>query len=168
MQRLLGMPPRDKIEQREEGEFWREMKIQQLEKEIQEREAKERDQSDQLLQAETKLLELRFQKETFDLQYGRLQKRITDLEQYKLASSKFSAVIRTKEEEELRDIEERSNTMAALTGTASQTKKNQDSVKLRSKSSKSGGELEMLIESLKRVIEKQKVENEQLKRQMEQ
>ena len=50
--------------------------------------------------------------------------------------------------------------MAALTGTASQTKKNQDSVKLRSKSSKSVGELEMLIESLKRVIEKQKVENE--------
>ena len=27
VQRLLGMPPRDKIEQREEGEFWREMKI---------------------------------------------------------------------------------------------------------------------------------------------
>ena len=77
-------------------------------------------------------------------------------------------MIRTKEEEELRDIDEKSNTMAALTGNASQTKKNQDSVKLRSKSSKSVGELEMLIESLKRVIEKQKVENEQLKKQMEQ
>jgi hypothetical protein len=40
------MPPRDKIEEREEGEFWREMKIQQLEKEISDRENKERDLSE--------------------------------------------------------------------------------------------------------------------------
>jgi hypothetical protein len=45
-----------------------------------------------------------------------------------------------------------------------QSKKEQDTVKLRSKSSKSIGELEMLIESLKRVIEKQKSENDSLKR----
>jgi hypothetical protein len=33
------------------------------------------------------LLDLKFEKETFDLQYARLQKRITDLENYKLQSS---------------------------------------------------------------------------------
>jgi cell division protein FtsB len=41
-------------------------------------------------------------------------------------------------------------------------------VKLRSRSSKSIGELEMLVESLKRVIEKQKAENEALKKQIDQ
>ena len=101
------------------------------------------------------------------MQYGRLQKRITDLEQYKLASSKFSAVIRNHQDEELKDIDDKSNALAALTGTAGPSKKTQDSVKLRSKSTKTVGELEMLVESLKRVIEKQKVENEQLKQQME-
>lgn len=40
------------------------------------------------------------------------------------------------------------------------SKKAQDTVKLRSKSSKSVAELEMLAESLKRVIEKQKSEND--------
>lgn len=39
---------------------------------------------DRLFKAEEKLLDLRFEKETFDLQYARLQKRITDLENYKL------------------------------------------------------------------------------------
>jgi len=38
---------------------------------------------------------------------------------------------------------------------------------LRSKASKSVSELELLVESLKRVIEKQKVENDQLKQKLE-
>lgn len=38
--------------------------------------------------------------------------------------------------------------------------------KLKSKASKSVAELEMLIESLKRVIEKQKTENDDLKKQV--
>ena len=46
---------------------------------------------EQLFQAEEKNLDLKFEKETFDLQYARLQKRITDLEQYKLQSSQISA-----------------------------------------------------------------------------
>jgi len=38
---------------------------------------------------------------------------------------------------------------------------------LRSRSTKSVSELEMLVESLKRVIEKQKTENEHLQRQVD-
>lgn len=57
--------------------------------------------------------------------------------------------------------------MSNLTGMQPGSKKALDSVKLRSKSSKSVAELEMLIESLKRVIEKQKSENDVLKKQIE-
>jgi hypothetical protein len=40
-------------------------------------------------------------------------------------------------------------------------------VKLRSKSSKSVSELELLVESLRRVIEKQKTEADTMKKQLE-
>lgn len=50
----------------------------------------------------------------------------------------------------------------------SASKKQTESVKLRNKSSKSVAELEMVIESLKRVIEKQKTENDNLQRQLDQ
>lgn len=70
----------DTLEKREEGEMWRERKIQELEKEILAREEKESELHEQLFKVETKLLDLTFQKETHDLQYARLQKRITDLE----------------------------------------------------------------------------------------
>lgn len=46
------------------------------------------------------MLDLKFEKETYDLQYARLQKRIQELEQYKLASSKLSAGIQAQREEE--------------------------------------------------------------------
>lgn len=69
-----------------------------------------------MFKCEEKILDLKFQKETFDLQYARLQKRITDLEQYKLASSKYSSVLKHKEDEEVRNIEENSNTLSNLTG----------------------------------------------------
>ena len=115
---------------------------------------------EQLFKAEEKLLDLRYQKETFDLQFARLQKRITDLEQYKLASAQFSAVHRHKEDEVLREIEDHAQAMAGPT-----TKAEGDTVKLRSRGSKTVGELEMLVESLKRVIEKQKAENEALRKQ---
>lgn len=57
--------------------------------------------------------------------------------------------------------------MTGQPGLHAQGKQDKDTVKLRSRSSKSVGELEMLVESLKRVIEKQKVENEQLARKVE-
>lgn len=75
------------------------------------------------------------------------------MEQYKLASSQFSAVLKKQDDRELERIDEVANTIGGL-HSQNQTKKNQDTVKLKSKSSKSIAELEMLIESLKRVIEK--------------
>jgi len=42
---------------------------------------------ERLFRTEERLLDLKFEKETFDLQYARLQKRITDLENYKLHAS---------------------------------------------------------------------------------
>ena len=86
----------DPIEKREESELWREKKIIELEKEILIREAKEVELQEQLLKAEEKVLDLKFEKETFDLQFARLQKRITDLEQYKQASSRFSSVLKNQ------------------------------------------------------------------------
>jgi len=118
---------------------------------------------EQLFKAEEKLLDLRYQKETFDLQYARLQKRITDLEQYKLASAQYSAVLKHKEGDVLKEIEE--HNQAQLAGQTQGAKG--DTVKLRNRGSKTVGELEMLVESLKRVIEKQKSENEALKKQIE-
>lgn len=50
--------------------------------------------TDKLFKTEERLLDLKFEKETFDLQYARLQKRITDLENYKLQSSQMSAVLK--------------------------------------------------------------------------
>lgn len=62
----------DATEKREEGELWREKKILDLEKELNEAEHREHDLQEQLFKCEEKLLDLRFQKETFDLQYARL------------------------------------------------------------------------------------------------
>lgn len=59
---------------------------------------------EKLFKAEERLLDLKFEKETFDLQYARLQKRITDLEQYKFQSSQISAVMRNQFEEEISKI----------------------------------------------------------------
>ena len=61
---------------------------------------------EQLFKSEEKNLDLKFEKETFDLQYARLQKRITDLEQYKLQSSAISANLQNARAEELATIKE--------------------------------------------------------------
>lgn len=59
-------------------------------------------------------------------------------------------------------------TAATLLGIGTETKKeDRDTVKLKSKSTKSVAELEMLVESLKRVIEKQKTEADALKKTIE-
>ncbi len=60
------------LDKREELEFYRERRIQDLEKEILARETRELELNDQLFRQEEKLLDLKFQKETFDLQYARL------------------------------------------------------------------------------------------------
>ncbi len=55
-----------------------------------------------------------------------------------------------------------------MTGTSNtHTFKKSESVKLRSKSTKSVAELEMVIEALKRVIDKHQTENDNLQRQLD-
>lgn len=131
-----------------------------------ERDKTEQQLNEQLFKAEEKILDLRFEKETFDLQFARLQKRNTDLEQYKLASAKYSSVLKNQESAQREALADTAGvTAATLLGIGTEQKKeDRDTVKLKSKSTKSVAELEMLVESLKRVIEKQKTEADALKK----
>ena len=168
--RLLGRADHmDAVEKREEGELWRARRIEELERELQQREAAEAELHEQLFKADERLLDLKFQKETFDLQYARLQKRITDLEQYKLSSSRYSSVLLKNEEREAAEVSASAGQTAATLlgmGPGRAGKDESSENKLRSKGSKSIVELEMLVESLKRVIEKQKTESDALKKQL--
>ena len=103
-------------------------------------------------------MDLKFEKETFDLQFARLQKRISDLEHYKLQSSQLSAVMKSKHEMEIAEIQ---NETDKLRGDALASQPG-ETVKLRKKSNKSAAELEVVVEQLKRVIDKQKIEIEKL------
>jgi uncharacterized coiled-coil protein SlyX len=60
------------VDKREELEFFREKRIQELEMEIQARETSAVELNDQIFRQEERMLDLKFQKETFDLQYARL------------------------------------------------------------------------------------------------
>jgi len=79
-------------------------------------------------------------------------------------------VILNNEDRERADVDSKAGLAGAtLLGLGPQSKKDDGGeIKLRSKSSKSVAELEMLVESLKRVIEKQKAEAESLKKQITQ
>lgn len=156
--RLVGQPL-GAIEKREALELSRQMRISDLERELEESEKARAEAQDSLFKADEKLLDLKFEKETFDLQYARLQKRIQELEQHKHSSAQRSATIRGEQEADLREIEE-----AAGTAAGSGKKKAKETVRLRAQG-KSTGELEMLVESLKRVVEKLKIENEALKKE---
>lgn len=74
-----------------------------------------------------------------------------------------------KVKEQARVDETAGLTAAALLGTGNASAKKEDkgeSVKLKGKPTKSVAELELLVESLKRVIEKQKTESDALKREL--
>ena len=64
--------PMSAVDKREELEFFREKRIQELEMEIQARETSAVELNDQIFRQEERMLDLKFQKETFDLQYARL------------------------------------------------------------------------------------------------
>lgn len=112
LQMVIGLPM-DTVGKREEQEESRAKRIEELEVDLAESEERANTLQEQLFKADEKLLDLKFEKETFDLQYARLQKRITDLEQYKLQSNQLSAVLKNQREEELATIREQS---AKLTG----------------------------------------------------
>ena len=87
---------------------------------------------DKLFKAEERLLDLKFEKETFDLQYARLQKRITDLEQYKFQSNQISAVMKSQFEAEIAKIQDQTSQLRG----DSLAKQPNDTVKLRAQTSK--------------------------------
>lgn len=162
IQQLIGRPM-DQLVRREEREEQRQKQIDELVVENQTMEKEILQVRDKLFKAEERLLDLKFEKETFDLQYARLQKRITDLEQYKFQSNQISAVMRNEYEAEIAKIQDQTN---QLKGDALSKQPN-DTVRLRAQTNKTAQELEIVIESLKRVIEKQKVDNDNLKKQNE-
>lgn len=84
----------------------RQKRIEELENDVEEWESKYNLLQEQLFKADERNLDLKFEKETFDLQYARLQKRITDLEQYKMQSSAISANLKNARAEELATIKE--------------------------------------------------------------
>jgi chromosome segregation ATPase len=110
--------------------------------------------NEQIFKLNEQNLDLKFEKETFDLKKARLETRIKDLEDYKLKASAYSAQMKSKYEEDLEQIREKT---AKLTGEEFSQKPG-ESVKLRNKTTKSVAELEAVIDTLRRVIDKQRNE----------
>ncbi len=76
-----------------------------------------------------------------------------------MASAQFSAQLKQKEDADKTRIEDHAKT---LYGTDASQKKREEN-RLRNRSSKSAAEMEITIESLKRVIQKLQAENEAIK-----
>ena len=76
---VIGLPM-DNIGKREEQEEVKAKRIEELEADLEKSDERANSLQEKLFEAEEKNLDLKFEKETFDLQYSRLQKRITDLE----------------------------------------------------------------------------------------
>lgn len=95
------------------------------------------------------MISLRSEKETAGLKVAFLEKRIHVLEQYKTSSAKLSAANKSLVEGESELIEK--------IGKTTSPSKTQQPLKTRStKSKQDNKEMELLVESLKRVIEKQR------------
>lgn len=95
------------------------------------------------------LLGLKFEKENFDLIVARLQKRIQDLSVYKESTAHISAQLQKKLDEQNKALDEELGKKVEV--------KKKDPIKLKPvKKHKTLEEMEVLIESMKRVIETQK------------
>jgi len=92
--RLINYRPTDDVATREASEYSKQKQIDMLTDELATYEKDNRDMQEKMFRTEERMLDLKFEKETFDLQYARLQKRITDLENYKLQASQLSAVLK--------------------------------------------------------------------------
>lgn len=82
------------------------MRIGDLECSLARAEADKADHQEQLFKAQEQLLDLKFEKETFDLQYARLQKRIQDLDQYKRSTANLSAAFKQQMVDQQAEINE--------------------------------------------------------------
>ena len=132
-------------ERDEEAEYTRQMNIKNMEAKIKDLEKIERNIKDDMLKVEHQNLELKFEKEHNSLKISKLQDKIYELEYYielfnKLAPSVVSKVASSSELNIEKEMNQRPGT-----------------------SKRSAGELEKVIEGLKRIITNQKSELESLR-----
>ena len=95
---LMGKPM-DAVTRREEREEARQRAIDIMDQDIGKLEQANQELQDKLFMAEERLLDLKFEKETFDLQYARMQKRISELEKYKMKAAAMSDDVRKQYED---------------------------------------------------------------------
>lgn len=147
----------DEVDQTEELELTRQMKIDNLNRQLDDQEEENAEMQEQLFKTQEELLELKFEKENFDLKEARLQKRIQVLEQYKLTTAELSAEFRKKLEEDEKEIEDATQKTGDV--------KKRDGLKMKpAKKTKTISDMEITIEGLKRALEKVKEENADLRK----
>jgi len=154
LKRAHGLDP---SQEKEEAQMFRDMRISDLESLLDEHEKEEQKLKDQLLRTEEKVLDLKFEKETFDLQKQRLEKRIIDLENYRLSSQHQSALQRQEQEQKKEDIAD------IVDAKGGKEKAKEEAVRLRKKPTKSVVELESLVDALQKLVDKLQTENKKLK-----
>jgi len=141
--RLANAPT--EFERGEEAEYARQMNIKNLEERIRELEASERDMNEEILKTQHQNLDMVFLKEQYTSKVQRLSEKISDLEDYIELYTQLPASMLSKSKAKGFDLEKE---LANIPG----------------KSKRLAPELEKVIEGLKRVINSQKAELEQLKK----
>jgi len=162
IERLLRNVPTDPVARREESESAKQQKIRELEQELYYMEKENKDMLERMNLAEEKNLELRYEFENFDVKASRLEKHIQNLEGFKLRAAQLSANNKNAFEKELEMIKDDTEKLRG----DSLTRQPGDSIKLKPKKHRTVPELEALVDQLKRVIEKQRVEKDDLDKQI--
>lgn len=96
----------DSIEKREELELQKQLKINELKEAVAKLEKEKHEMQEEMFKSHETNLSLKFEKETYDLQYARLQKRIKDLDQYKESTAGLSTKLKQQEEDDYAEIDE--------------------------------------------------------------
>jgi hypothetical protein len=78
-------------EAKEEAQYAREMQMNSLKNRIRELETKDLEHEVRINDIQNEKLDLLFEKENFDLKISRLQKKIVDLEAYKMTAAQLSS-----------------------------------------------------------------------------
>lgn len=135
----------DEFEKNEEAEYAKQMNLRNLEERIRELEKNENELNEEVLKAEHQNLDMKFERENHNMKIQRLNEKVSDLEDYIEIYSQLSPSLLGKNKGKGFDLEK-------------------ELAKLPGKSKRSAPELEKVIDGLKRVINSQKSELEQLKK----
>lgn len=134
------------FERNEEADYARQMNLKNLEERIRELESNERELNESVLKAEHQNLDMKFERENHNMKMQRLNAKISDLEDYiEIYTQLPSSMIDKVKNNKGFDIE-------------------MEMMKRPGASKRSAAELEKVIEGMKRVINTQKAELEQLKK----